>query len=332
MPARTPTVPPLVVIFGEDEHRKAQRRREVLDELLPPGVDRGMALAEYDGQRSDEQGGPTLANVMDDLATLPFLADRRVVVVVDADRFITQHREALERYVARPFPSGALVLIARSFPKTTRLYKATLASGRVIECAALRGRELVEHVQQQAQALRKRLGPGVADRLIELVGPDAGLLAAELEKLALYAADRPTITAEDVAELVGLTREERIFAVMDAAALGRLSEAIELWRQVLATDSAAAFRAVGGVAFVLRRWLAAHRMAADGLSAAAIAPKVMMWRRERELETILRRLPALRVQQMLAGLATLDAQAKTGLRSIEAGVERLLLEVAQPAA
>ncbi len=332
MPPTRPNVPPIVVIFGEDEHRKAQQLRALLEDLLPAGVDRGMALAEYDGLRGEEAGGVSLATVMDDLATLPFLADRRVVVVRDADRFITAYREALERYASNPFPCGALVLVARSFPKTTRLHKATAAAGRVIECAALRGRDLLDFVADCARAAGKRLAPGVADRLVERIGPDAGLLAAEVEKLALFAGERGTIGDQDVTELVGLSREERIFAVLDAAALGRLPLALELWRQVLSSDPAAAFKAVGGIAFVLRRWLAAHRLAADGVPVSAIAPKVMMWRRELELETILRRLPALRVQRLLAGLAALDAQAKSGLRSIEAGVERLLLAVAQPAA
>lgn len=330
MPARKSDIPPLVVIFGEEESQKLAALRRTLDELLPPTVDRGMALSEYDGTRSEEQGGPSLAAVMDDLATLPFLSDRRVVVVRDADRFITAYRERLEGYVSRPHPCAALVLACRSFPRTTRLAKAAVAAGCPIhECRTLRGRELIQFVQAAAQERGKRLEYPVAARLVELIGSDQGVLESEVEKLALFAADRPAISDDDVSDLVGLTREERIFAAVDLAGAGQLTPALRTWRGVLATDPSAVFKVVGGIAYVLRRWLAAQEMLAEGQRIGAIAPKVMMWGREDQLQTILRRHSHLRVQRSLARLAQLDAQAKVGLRSIECGVEALLVELAQ---
>ena len=64
------------------------------------------------------------------------------------------------------------------------------------------------------------------------------------------------------------------------------------------------------------------------MAIGAIAPRVAMWGRERELETILRKLSQHRVKQLLAFLADLDAEAKVGARSIERGIEALLVELA----
>lgn len=329
--ARKKTAPPIVILFGDEAHEKCAALDRVLNDLLPPEVDRAFALTTYDASQSEEQGGPTVAGVLDDLATLPFLANRRVVLVRDADRFISAARESLEKYLSNPAPTGTLVLECRSFPKTTRLYKAAAAKGgELIECRKLTGRALVDFVVDQARVHRKRLAPDAANRLCELIGQDQGLLAMEVEKLALYAGERPDITAADVAELVGQTREEKIFAVADAAAIGRLPEALTLWRQVLDSDSAAAYRSVGGLAFVLRRWLTAHRLMSDGMPLRAVAPKVMMWGREQQLATLLRRLAPERIRRLLAELGDLDAQAKTGVRSIERGVEALLTRIAAP--
>ncbi len=82
----------------------------------------------------------------------------------------------------------------------------------------------------------------------------------------------------------------------------------------------------------MRRWLAAHRLVVNGEPIPAIAPKVMMWGRERELETILRRLSPQILRRTLAAMAELDSQAKVGARSIETGVELLLTRLAAPAA
>ena len=332
MPAKS-SPPPVVVIFGAEEHGKSVALRATLNELLPPEVERALALSEYDGERAEDDGGPSLAAVMDDLRTAPFLADRRVVVVREADKFVTAAREPLEAYAQAPAPTATLILCLKSFPKTTRLYKSVDASGgRLIECRALNQRGLIDFVIAEARARGKALDASVAESLVALVGPEQGALAGEVEKLALFAADARAITREHVAALVGLSREERIFAVLDAAALGQTERALELWRNTLATDPAAAFKATGGVAFVLRRWLAAHEMRAAGEPVHEIAPRVMMWRRAAELQRLLDRLPAARLKRMLARLAELDAQAKVGERSIEHGVEALLIQIASPSA
>jgi DNA polymerase-3 subunit delta len=329
---RTPRIPPIVVIFGDEEFQKTTALHRLLDSLVPPEVDRTMALCEYDGTRPEDQGGPALAAVLDDLATLPLLADRRVIVIRDADKFISAHREPLERYLMSPAPTATLILVCRAFHKATRLYKSAVAvGGQVVECKKLTDRRLLDFVVAETRARGKHMDYPVAARLLELVGREQGILAAEVEKLCLYVGGRATIADNDVSDLVGLTREERIFAVMDAAATGRLALALQLWDQVVATDAAAAFKALGGMCFVVRRWIAAHQMLADGLPIHAVAPKMMMWGRERELDTLLRRLTPARLKQILAAIAELDSQAKVGARSIETGVEALLHEVAAPA-
>jgi len=59
---------------------------------------------------------------------------------------------------------------------------------------------------------------------------------------------------------------------------------------------------------------------------------VGMWRRERELTELLRRLTPTRLKRVLASIAQLDSQAKVGARSIDMGIEAVLTEVAAPAA
>jgi DNA polymerase-3 subunit delta len=332
MPAAAPAVAPsIVVLYGDDDYRKVELLHAVLDDLLPPATDRALALSEFDGTRSEEQGGPALAHVMDDLRTLPFLVERRVVIVRDAERFVTSHRETLEKYARAPSRSATLILSLRSFPSNTRLYKAVAAAGgRLLECKRPSARALTERAAVLAGQRGKRLDAPLAARIVDLVGAEPGVVAGEVEKLCLYVGERTVISDSDVSALVSQTREERIFAACDAAALGRGPQALELWRQVLDLDRDAAYRAVGGVAYVLRRWLAARRALAGGESIRQIAPRVMMWGRERELADILRRLTEPRLRRALAAVAELDAEVKVGGRSIEAGIEHILLDLARP--
>lgn len=321
--------PPIAVFYGDDDHTRSKRIGELLDALLPQGVDRALAVSEYDGSAPEERGGPTPAAVFDDLATLPLLAPRRVVIVRDADAFISAVREGLERYLEHPAPRGTLVLECRSFPKNTRLYRAAQKAGGLLEeCRKATGRGVSELVAAATARRRKRIDKAAIERLIDRVGNDAGVLENEIEKLCLYVGQRRQITTDDIDALVGASREERIFAVLEAAGTGQLETALRQWRGVLATDPAAPYRAVGGMAFVLRGWLAAHRLAADGVSVRAIATKLKMWRKENELAQILRRNPPGRVRRLLAALAEADLQAKQGRRSIETAIEALLIATA----
>ncbi len=332
MPTAKTKVPPIVVVFGEEEYQKQAVVQRTLDALLPPEIDRAMVLSEYDGTLPDEQGGPTFAAIADDLATLPFLADRRVVVVRSADRFITAAREKLERWLAAPPPTAALIMECRSFPRNTKLYKAAqVAGGQIHECKKLYASELAGFVATEARAAQKRIDRSTADKLVALVGQEQGMLAGEVEKLCLYVGERSEITSRDVDELVGQSREEKVFAAMDAAAEGHLADALRLWHQVLTTDKDAVYRAVGGMAYKLRSWLNAQRLNHAGMTPKDIAPKVGMYGKVDALRTILRRMSFQRLTRMLGVLADLDAQAKTGARSIETGVEGVLIDLAEDA-
>src|SRR3972149_6659804 len=74
----------------------------------------------------------------DELATASlFGSGRRLVIVDEADDFVSEHRAELEDYVAKPHRSGVLVLDVKTWPSTTRLAKAVAACGLTIECKSL---------------------------------------------------------------------------------------------------------------------------------------------------------------------------------------------------
>jgi DNA polymerase-3 subunit delta len=69
---------------------------------------------------------------------------------------------------------------------------------------------------------------------VELVGPEAGILAAEVEKLAVYAGESKRIDRQDVAKLVGAGRVETIWKALDAATTGQGRMALEHLDNLLA--------------------------------------------------------------------------------------------------
>src|ERR1700721_2372502 len=103
--------------------------------------------------------------------------DRGLVIVYGADRFVSQYREGLEKYLGHPARKSVLVLDVKSWPKTTRLAKAGAKIGLDIECSPLSGAELVKWLIETARTEHgKTLSRDSASLIRELAGEDLGLL------------------------------------------------------------------------------------------------------------------------------------------------------------
>ena len=96
---------PIYVLVGDEPFLK----RRVLDALRllvlgPEGGDFG--LSAYPGDRA------TFAAVFDELQTLPFLSPRRLVLLEDADPFVTRTSGSLTNIVGLPMETVAPLLAA----------------------------------------------------------------------------------------------------------------------------------------------------------------------------------------------------------------------------
>ena len=91
---KTDATKAVCVIYGKSDYL----RRRAVDAVLARelvGGDPALDLIRADGNKAE------VAEVLDDVRTTSLLGGRRVVLVEDADTFITRHRGILERYVAK---------------------------------------------------------------------------------------------------------------------------------------------------------------------------------------------------------------------------------------
>lgn len=191
---------PVLVLFGSERFLK----REVLQRI--PGChgdEADLSLVRFDGDSAE------FRHVMSELSTVSMFGDQRIVLVEGADDFVSEHRAALEKYVARPSRASLLILDVQSWPKSTRLYKAVEATGLALECSELKGAALVKWLQRMAsQGFQKQLEREAAALMVHLAGDNLGLLQQEVNKVAAYVGEAGTITPEDVAKVVGGWRME----------------------------------------------------------------------------------------------------------------------------
>ncbi len=144
------------------------------------GEEGDFSFTAFEGDNAD------LRDVLDELATVAMFGGvKRLVVVEQADNFVSRYRDELEDYVLRPSRTGVLVLDLDSFPANTRLYKLIVADGLAIDCSTPDEARLTKWLIDWAKQQHKvQISPAAADALVELVGTELGLLDQELAKLA----------------------------------------------------------------------------------------------------------------------------------------------------
>jgi DNA polymerase-3 subunit delta len=100
--------------------------------------------------------------------------------------------------------------------------------GLAIDCTSPREGDLAPWLSQMARArFDTQLGAAEAKLLLELVGPESGILMAELEKLTIYVAETRRIEKQDILSLVGAGRVETVWKTLDAALAGQGPQALE---------------------------------------------------------------------------------------------------------
>jgi DNA polymerase-3 subunit delta len=316
---------PVYVLHGDEDFLKRQVLSALRALVLGPG-DEDFGLSTLEGDKA------AFAAVHDELTTLPLLGGQRLVVVHNADPFVTRHRAHLEKYLTRPAPCGVLVLEVKSWLSTTRLAKQVDAAG-TIACKAPAAYKLANWcVQWAASRHGKQLLPAAANLLVDLVGADMGQLDQEMTKLAIYVDRGNRIEAGDVDKLVGSSRAENTWKIFDAMAQGKAAEALAILDRLLEQESEP-LRILGAFSMQLRRLAQAARLTHQGLSLhAALEQAGFMPYNIKGGEQQLRHLGRRRADQLFDWLLEVDLGLK-GFSQLPARtlLERLVVRLARGA-
>jgi DNA polymerase-3 subunit delta len=315
---------PVYVVFGKNRWMLVEKVSEITDEVLADS-DPQLALSSYEG------GSAELADVLDALRTAPFLSERRLVVVKEADAFISQYRQNLEEYLKAPSETGVLLLVPDSFPGTTRLAKLAAKVGKLVSCEPVKPRELSGVLIGYArQRYDMRLTPEAAGLLVELVGDEAGALCGEIDKLATYL-NGPTekkdrIEPADVLKLAGNNRQYNVFNAIDAMTAGQTDVALQRLDRMLSQDREAEYKSVGAFAWHFRRLYNARLMLDQRINEQAIIKQLGIWSQQKEFIRQVRQLNIDQIGDCLCKLRDIDLANKTGAGTVRSGLEKLIVE------
>lgn len=204
---------------------------QAIDSLINATVDpmnRDFAYAAFYAEET-----PVGAIVMD-AQTLPFLAERRVVYVRNAERYNSEAAAgAMLSYLDSPNESTVLLLMAHKIDKRTKFYKACKKAGEVIECPALDERAVMQWVQDEIKTHEKTIDNAALRVMIDRTGNHLSDVQNALSLVVNYVGQQSDrITSADVQAACADVAEEEIWALTDAIAQSRSGDALVALRRL----------------------------------------------------------------------------------------------------
>jgi len=273
---KEPKVDGLVVIEGE-EPLLAQRALDVLLDRLMPADIRALNCDVFEGPEHDAIGRA----VADAAGAMPFLAERRVVVVRNCQRMRAQPRRDLWAAAEGVPPGNTLILEDLFAPakKTKPEPFGQLAGRKALRIDTTPNVEVRERFVRETLA---RLGAKAQPRAIALLAEgsaDLGAIQNDLEKLALTGT---TITFADLERESVTVEDAKAWHYAQALVEGRPAEALAIAFDLFANDAR-------GAAVPLASALANDFALLWALARGEELPPRHRWR-ERTLRPIARRI------------------------------------------
>jgi DNA polymerase-3 subunit delta len=314
---------PIYIVEGEEKSLVDDEVDNIITGLLEP-AQRDLGLLKIQGRDA------VIGDCLDELRTLPFLATRRVVVIKDADKFISDNRQLLEDYFDNPSPTGVLIMtVNNKLGEKTNLAKKLPKCGRLISTESPNRWTLPAHLIRYAeQTHSKKLGRQAAELIVELAGEDLGRLYREIDKLSAFTASEKEITIENIQALTGHNRLFDAFEVFDEALAGRPAKATQLFRDMLAKDKDAEYRVVGAFVFQVRRMFDAKAMLNKGIGPKEISDRLRIFGDRQTFFAWLKKMDLVQIGSLLELLGLIDYQVKTGQATIEVEMEKFILKLA----
>ena len=212
------------VLYGEEAYLRNQYKDKLKDALLGGGDPMNLHCFEGKDVRSGE--------VIDLAETMPFLAERRVIILENSGLF-ARGGEELAEYLGAPSETAYFVFVEPTVDKRSKLYKAATARGRAIEFAAQDEAVLKRWILGFLKKENKNITERDLNLFMDKTGSDMANIRGELEKLLCYCLERDVITAQDIEAVCTKQVSSQIFDMINAVAERNQKKAMELYYDLL---------------------------------------------------------------------------------------------------
>ena len=252
------------LLYGEEAYLKHQYKNKLKNALLPE--DDTMNFSRFEGK------GTEIPKVIDLAETMPFFADRRVILLENTG-FFKNKADALADYMGSLPDYLVLIFVEEEVDKRNRMYKAVQKQGRAVEFARQDEKTLMTWVLGMMKKEGKKITRQDMEDFLEKTGTDMGNIRMELEKLITYTMGQDIVTREDIEEICTTRTENKIFDMVRAVTERNQRRALDLYNDLL-TLREPPMRILFLLSKQFRQMCLAKKMAGEGASQNEIATRL----------------------------------------------------------
>ena len=147
----------------------------------------------------------------------PMMAERQVIIVKEAQD-LAKTIDKFESYASDPMPTTVLVLCYKykTLDKRKKITKLFEKTGLVFEGKKLYENQVGQWITRVLQAKKYSIEPKASAMLVEFLGTSLEKINNELEKLQIILPVGSTISANDIEENIGFSKDYNIFELRKA--------------------------------------------------------------------------------------------------------------------
>ncbi len=216
---------PAYLLYGEEAYLKKQYKDKLTKAMLPEGDT--VNYAYYEGK------GTNPAELIDLAETMPFFADRRLIVVENSGFFKNATPE-LADYIKNMPETACFLFVESEVDKRGKMYKSVKDKGRAVEMGRQDEKTLLYWLAGMVKKEGKQIKESTARYLVAKTGTDMENLEKEMEKLFSYTLGQTEITVQDVDEICTTQITNKIFDMVEAVATKQQKRALHYYYDLLA--------------------------------------------------------------------------------------------------
>lgn len=214
----------IYLLFGEEAYLRKQYRDKLKEAIIG---DDTMNYHYYEGKDI------SVGEVIDQAETLPFFAERRLIILENSGLF-KSGGEQLAEYLSAQAQSTYFVFVEAEIDKRSKLYKTVLSKGCAIEFAMQDEATLKRWILGMVKKENKKISENTLNLFLEKTGTDMENIRKEVEKLFCYCMEKEMITQQDVEAICTRQIGNHIFDMVGAIADRKQKKALELYYELLA--------------------------------------------------------------------------------------------------
>lgn len=219
---------PLYLFFGSEEFLIEDVVNQTINVLVDPSS-KDFNLNIYNASDSSP------AVVLDTIRTLPFMSERRLVILKKVDlagKAFMDNKNFLN-YLESPYKETCLIVTAENIDKRKKFYTLISKAGKAVHFQKFKSFQTVSWISKRAKEKGYKVESSSAKFIADVFDNNLNRIDNELEKIFLYCGEEKSIDLALVQLVAGNPKVDSIFALTSAIGEKKIGSSVSKMENLL---------------------------------------------------------------------------------------------------